>query len=259
MAFSNPIAGGDGELVRDKLRSENYVAGVDGWVIERDGNAEFNAIVVRGDVEITDFLRIFGTPPALIEFGVAGGNPHQDMVASNGDIYRFLTSVIGSDSHLTMGPLNSPNSVLVFVYGEGIALVSDAVGAPSVLFDDDDGFIKRGSYAPWAESGWINVPALQNSWVADTSVPQYRVQPDGTVRFRGWIKNGTTGAVTTLFTMPAGVRPSSDVYFKVAKPNDAGATGPTLDVTTAGVVRLIHIGTSVTASLSLDNIHYSTL
>jgi len=49
MAYSNPIVAGD-TLVRDAIKSENYVQGVSGWAIFRDGNAEFNDIIARGDI-----------------------------------------------------------------------------------------------------------------------------------------------------------------------------------------------------------------
>lgn len=73
MAFSNPIAAGDGGvLIRDSMRSENYVPGVDGWIIERNGFAEFNDVTVRGDL-------LIGTPPsppnAYIHGAVLAGIP----------------------------------------------------------------------------------------------------------------------------------------------------------------------------------------
>lgn len=49
MAFSNPILGGD-TLIRNAIQSENYVPGVSGWAIFRDGTAEFNDITARGDI-----------------------------------------------------------------------------------------------------------------------------------------------------------------------------------------------------------------
>lgn len=52
MAFSNPILGGGGELVRDNIHSSNYVAGVSGWKINRDGDAEFNDVTVRGELDV---------------------------------------------------------------------------------------------------------------------------------------------------------------------------------------------------------------
>lgn len=48
MAFSNPIVGGEnGELIRASIQSPDYVAGVSGWTINRDGSAEFNNVTIR--------------------------------------------------------------------------------------------------------------------------------------------------------------------------------------------------------------------
>jgi hypothetical protein len=46
--FSDPIVGGMSVLIRDAIRSRNYVAGVSGWSINQDGTAEFSDIVIRG-------------------------------------------------------------------------------------------------------------------------------------------------------------------------------------------------------------------
>lgn len=48
MAFSNPVTGGQGALVRPAIKSPDYAPGVSGWSINRDGSAEFNGLVVRG-------------------------------------------------------------------------------------------------------------------------------------------------------------------------------------------------------------------
>jgi hypothetical protein len=50
MAFRNPILAGS-TLIREGMESENYAAGTDGWRIERDGDAEFNDLTARGDIE----------------------------------------------------------------------------------------------------------------------------------------------------------------------------------------------------------------
>lgn len=47
MPFRNSVVGGT-TLVRAAIRSPNYVAGVSGWSINRDGSAEFSDIVIRG-------------------------------------------------------------------------------------------------------------------------------------------------------------------------------------------------------------------
>jgi hypothetical protein len=44
-----PITAGT-TLIRSDIRSQNYVAGVSGWIIEADGDAEFNNVFVRGGI-----------------------------------------------------------------------------------------------------------------------------------------------------------------------------------------------------------------
>lgn len=39
-------------LIRSDIRSQNYVAGSSGWIIEADGDAEFNDVNVRGSLEV---------------------------------------------------------------------------------------------------------------------------------------------------------------------------------------------------------------
>lgn len=48
MSFSNPIVGGV-TLIRPAIQSPDYVAGATGWSINKDGSAEFNDVVIRGD------------------------------------------------------------------------------------------------------------------------------------------------------------------------------------------------------------------
>lgn len=49
MPFGNPILAGN-VLARTSMQSEDFVAGVSGWAIYRDGSAEFNDVVVRGEL-----------------------------------------------------------------------------------------------------------------------------------------------------------------------------------------------------------------
>lgn len=51
--FTNPVVGGI-QLVRNAIQSANYVAGVSGWTIRRDGTAEFASGTFRGPVIIVD-------------------------------------------------------------------------------------------------------------------------------------------------------------------------------------------------------------
>lgn len=53
--FENPLTAGT-VLVREAIQSQNYVAGSSGWIIEADGDAEFNNLTIRGTFRGTDFI-----------------------------------------------------------------------------------------------------------------------------------------------------------------------------------------------------------
>lgn len=52
MPFTNEIAGAQGSISRPQFKSPNYVAGVSGWALFRDGSAEFASGQFRGAVLI---------------------------------------------------------------------------------------------------------------------------------------------------------------------------------------------------------------
>lgn len=77
MSFTNPIIGGGNALIREEIKSPDYVAGISGWRIGKDGTAEFNDVVLRGELFVTDpdgsYVRVYDQNPgsgALIEFGL---------------------------------------------------------------------------------------------------------------------------------------------------------------------------------------------
>lgn len=55
MPFSNPVVAG-GILQVPAIESLNYVQGVSGWIVDRNGNAEFNNLSIRGQFNGTDFV-----------------------------------------------------------------------------------------------------------------------------------------------------------------------------------------------------------
>ncbi len=48
MSFGNPIVGGTDALIRNAIHSRNYVPGLSGWSINKDGFAEFNNVAING-------------------------------------------------------------------------------------------------------------------------------------------------------------------------------------------------------------------
>jgi hypothetical protein len=72
--WDDPIAAGDGSLIFPAIKSPNYVQGVTGWYIGRTGDAEFNDVTVRGEVDVNgndnSSIRIFnngGQPTILLQ------------------------------------------------------------------------------------------------------------------------------------------------------------------------------------------------
>lgn len=75
MSFNNPIVGSQNALIRDAIRSRNYVPGSAGWSINKNGSAEFNDVTINGgELLVSDpdgsFVRIYDQNPgdgAVIE------------------------------------------------------------------------------------------------------------------------------------------------------------------------------------------------
>lgn len=71
MPFRNNIVAGT-TLVRDSIHSPNYLAGISGWTIDKDGSAQFNNVTVRGNFQIGNSP---SPPNAYIRGQVLAGIP----------------------------------------------------------------------------------------------------------------------------------------------------------------------------------------
>jgi hypothetical protein len=60
MTFSNPVVGGT-TLTRPAIQNPGYIQALAGWHVDSSGSAEFNDVIVRGQIlasvfEGTDFV-----------------------------------------------------------------------------------------------------------------------------------------------------------------------------------------------------------
>jgi hypothetical protein len=116
----NPVFGG-GVLIRDAIQSSDYVPGVAGWQLSRDGNADLNNVRVRGtiDVESSDGSAVIIAPDSggRIDFvpntepGVTNPNNGQIYSSNTSDgtgSYAFMTfnSPRITDAHGSQGPVS---------------------------------------------------------------------------------------------------------------------------------------------------------
>jgi hypothetical protein len=122
--FNNSILAGMGTLIRAMIQSPNYVAGVSGWTINKDGSAEFNNLTIRGtffgsNFEVNSQGIFFYTslPPTLggllIAIAPAAG------VDSAGNSYAQGLTI--ADPATLLFPSNRPAE-------QNAALISSAVG-----------------------------------------------------------------------------------------------------------------------------------
>src|SRR5215475_711890 len=122
--FNNSIVGGVGNLIRTFIRSPNYVTGVSGWTINKDGSAEFNNLTIRGTFQGTLF--VINNNGAFFYFPTeAAGNLIASIASSNGtdpfgnaykvgiasygggDVVKLFSNALSWDN-LVNPPLNPP-------------------------------------------------------------------------------------------------------------------------------------------------------
>lgn len=72
MAFGNAIVGGGNKLIRDNIESSNYVPGASGWSINRDGSAEFQDVLIRGELDVPTMSGVQTQQVSSPGFAVAG-------------------------------------------------------------------------------------------------------------------------------------------------------------------------------------------
>lgn len=123
------------------------------------------------------------------------------------------------------------------------------------LMAEDTGAVYRCTALPatWSkgveDTGWINATLL-NSWVAfgsGFSTPGYR-RLNGMVYLRGVVKDGVLTQGTSIFTLPAGFRPSATLRFATV----SSTAFAIMHVTAAGAVATEIVGSA--SSLSLDSV-----
>lgn len=115
MPFNNDIAGGNGALVRNQLISPNFVSGVSGWRIAKDGSVEFNNGTFRGSI-------------------TSGTNPGQHIVINNSatgdavDVYDAGNNLV----YL----IDNTGLARAFYRGGGLAANTQVItGVGTIFFD----------------------------------------------------------------------------------------------------------------------------
>lgn len=287
MPFSNPVVGGTA-LVRAAIKSPNYVAGSQGWTINRDGSAEFSGVTMRGN------LTLVGTSGRQLALTVDNsgipGIHYTDTAAAgkSGDIFAQAQlgtvvlilssgSVLNLGSQLTqptlqLGPRVATLGILEpgtgAIHGGNLALLEQrsaieywdpnpvpAAKLNSVELNKDNVLVQK----PMIVTGetW-HTPVLTAPFinVAAGNV-QYRLLPNGDVELRGGANYNSAPPVGgfPIFTLPVGYRPTMQDEYAIAR-QGVYTTGKVV-IGTDGVVTY-WVNDSV-ATPQLGGVHFSTL
>jgi hypothetical protein len=128
VGFNNPLTGLNGALILPQVKSPNFVTGVSGWTIKKDGSAEFNNLTIRGT--------FFGTNFIVNSKGVFfySGAP------ANGNLVISLAGVAGTDSFGNVYPQG------LNITASGKSVVAGLTGgAPLIYFGSGIGTVVNGA------------------------------------------------------------------------------------------------------------------
>lgn len=95
MAFRDSIVRGI-TLVRQAIQSPDFVSGVSGWTIRRDGTVEFTSALIRGILKVID---VGGS----IVISSDGLHPTIDFISPDGTNHAFINVISGAPSQAQLG------------------------------------------------------------------------------------------------------------------------------------------------------------
>ena len=272
MVFTNSILAGD-TLVRDSIQSEGYVAGSNGWSINRDETAEFNDVTSRGEVIVGDtatkYISITNDPQPIIKLGTPSNSEETlpasiDELATAFSSFLFLSSPernsSGDNATISLISTDDPKTQLslsadeTYLNSSFVRLGNSATDLHLQLqYNAGDGNAElRNPDEVWKGTA---VTPLTGTWV-DVAGSRFGYYKDATgrVQVRGKVSGGGAGAA--IVTLPVGYRPSSNLEFSMRA---AAGVLSSVSVSTGGVLTVTTNLASASANgIFLDVISFPT-
>lgn len=159
MSFANPIIGSAGELIASQIKSPNYGVTTPAWIIRKDGTAEFESIIVNGDIQSSNFVT--GTSGYFLDYSTGSAEFNDVSVRGEVTATQFQTddapnarieisgSSLGQMQFFTSGGPDESLAVRSFL-NNGQSQYIGAVegpdnhpteGRPHIYFVTDDGSV----------------------------------------------------------------------------------------------------------------------
>lgn len=198
MAFGNPIVAGTA-LVRPAIKSPNFVSGVSGWSINRDGTAEFGSVVAGPSTSKVIIGPAAQLPAPLNTYLLAGivwvANTRMSYIG----VRNIAGTITTEQGFVTDTAVIVPNAQFV---QNGGGADYNFVGVTDVRFKNTGGtYIDAGVGTPFGIIG-ANVTFYQdtyNVWIGAVTPATDKAIRDNTTStdtYTGWTI--TVGATSTL-------------------------------------------------------------
>lgn len=123
-SFTDPLITGLGKLIREFIQSVNYVAGISGWILNKDGSCEFSDATIRGSIEAgngtvrlnSGGVKVTG-PTRQFDINIAGGFLAR-LVPDDGSYVQMIYTASGTSMGLFMHPADpSPINATTYSFG----------------------------------------------------------------------------------------------------------------------------------------------
>lgn len=221
--FSDAITAGVALLLQ-AIQSPNYVPGISGWTVNKDGTAEFNNLAIRGTFNGTDYVinssgEFFysGTPAAgnltgSITNAAGSDDGHGNAYLAGHTSYQPLGGIYVANNLSTAnqlawltapgfaGPYTEVASVTADINGNLIISGNDQIGITSPLV----AILAGGAFETWHSLGGLGATGytiLQGRYRYEAIGPGYTVIQ---VQLQAGAGGGTAGVYTFANTLPAG-------------------------------------------------------
>lgn len=233
-AYFLGITQGLGNLVIPSVQSPNFVTGVSGWQIGKNGHAEFNDITIRGGITIggNDYYYSTPTPQAntLVASIGAGGLDSAGNLALAGIVTYFHGSVYFALQHNAgvFDAYTASTEAGPWTLVSGLNFATQVGGSYAIVPD-----------VPILVDQWNNM-SLLNSWsLGGGGYAQYKLEPNNRVSVRGAnVIPGTVTGGTSIWTPGAGYVPTVTQRVEMIVENSTGSAivdTPRFDVVAGGM------------------------
>ena len=232
--FQHDIAGGQGNLIISALQSPNFVSGVSGWQIAKNGNAQFNNLVIRGNFLGTDYEL---TPNGLFFYSGALPSPlNNNPYFSNGNNPSALGWYPYEGTFTVTG---SPPGLAPYTYAGVYTNTGPSNGAM-----EESGYpftiTPSGQYivSAWVYSSVANVVIgcdwQENNTYVSTSTVTVTVTPDTWTLITGTVTAPTSGANNGYVRIGDATNDGMVIYAQAATVYAAGSATLVLAITQNG-------------------------